>query len=366
MNLKQRITHNLLNIPGWSTNRHIIVVESDDWGAIRMPSKSVYNKLVGVGYNFQNNPYESNDSIATEDDLSALFDLLRKYKDINGNHPVVTANCVVANPDFKRIKTDCFAHYYNESIVDTMKRYKGCEHSFDLWREGREAGLFFQQCHGREHLNVARWMNVLQSGDEDNRLAFDLGMMGIPPKSNTKIGNVFQVAFDNSVYENEPIENIIKESLSMFEGLFGYRSKTFIAPCYTWDPSLEKTLYENGVIGIQGTVYQRIPGKKSVRHWQGTKNTYGQVYTIRNCSFEPTLMPTTDCVSECLYRIECAFRWNKPAVISSHRINYIGSINESNRTRNLNLLNSLISTILKKWPDVEFLNSEQLVGLIYQ
>lgn len=31
MTLKQTITHNLLNIRGWSTNRKIVVIESDDW-----------------------------------------------------------------------------------------------------------------------------------------------------------------------------------------------------------------------------------------------------------------------------------------------------------------------------------------------
>ena len=44
MNIKQTITHNLLNIPGWRTKRHIVVIESDDWGSIRMPSKEVYKE----------------------------------------------------------------------------------------------------------------------------------------------------------------------------------------------------------------------------------------------------------------------------------------------------------------------------------
>lgn len=30
------------------------------------------------------------------------------------------------------------------------------------------------------------------------------------------------------------------DGLRMFEQLFGYRSRTFIAPCYTWPASLEK------------------------------------------------------------------------------------------------------------------------------
>lgn len=56
MRFKQRITHNLFNIPGWHTKRHIVVFESDDWGAIRMPSLEAFNALkaegvqVGDGY----------------------------------------------------------------------------------------------------------------------------------------------------------------------------------------------------------------------------------------------------------------------------------------------------------------------------
>lgn len=41
MSLKQFITHNLLNIPGWHTNRRIVVIESDDWGSVSMPSCAV-------------------------------------------------------------------------------------------------------------------------------------------------------------------------------------------------------------------------------------------------------------------------------------------------------------------------------------
>lgn len=364
MTIKQRISHNLLNILGWNTKRHIVVFESDDWGAIRMPSRDVYESLLRRGYNLQINAYEKNDSLATEDDLNALFEVLRRYKDCMCNHPVITANCVVANPDFDKIKKNNFAQYYHEPITTTMQRYKGCAHSFEFWKQGREEGIFFQQCHGREHLNVARWMRALRLGDEDNLLAFDKGMMGIPPKANPKKGNVFQVALDDSIYKEEPLEDVLSEALDDFEQLFGYRSKTFIAPCYTWRLSLEKLLFGKGVVGIQGIAYQRNPGQKAIRHWQGTRNEFGQVYTIRNCFFEPTLLPSVDNISECLYRIKCAFRWNKPAVISSHRINYIGTIQEENRTKNLKQLDVLISSIIKTWPDVEFMNSEQLVNEI--
>ena len=55
-----------------------------------------------------------------------------------------------------------------------------------------------------------------------------------------------------------------------------------------------------------------------------------------------------------------AYYWNKPAIISTHRLNYVGYINPSNRDKNLKLLDHLLSSILKKWPDVEFMTSVEL------
>lgn len=363
MNLKQKITHNLLNIPGWSTKRHIVVFESDDWGAIRMPSKEVYDKLLSKGYRVDLNKYEKNDSLATEKDLTELFNILSKYTDINGNHPMITANCAVANPDFEKIKESDFQNYYYEPFTETLKRYQGCENSFELWQQGMKEGLFKPQFHAREHLNVSNWIHSLQN-DEDTKHVFDYGIMGLFPKGKENVGNKFQVALGDTEFPIQSQNEIIKEGLDLFEKIFNYKSKTFIAPCYTWNPGIEKTLYDNGVIGIQGLVYQKVPCGNSIRHWMGSKNAYGQIYTIRNAFFEPTLSPNIDNVEDCLYRIECAFRWNKPAIISSHRINYIGAINEYNRDNNLKQLDGLLTKIQKKWGDVEFISSDKLVDII--
>ena len=104
MNIKQTITHNLLNVPGWRTNRHIVVIESDDWGSIRMPSKEVYDRLLNSGYRVDLCHFSDFDSLETGADLTNLFEVLDSVRD-SRNHPaVLTANCVVANPDFDRIK----------------------------------------------------------------------------------------------------------------------------------------------------------------------------------------------------------------------------------------------------------------------
>jgi len=45
-------------------------------------------------------------------------------------------------------------------------------------------------------------------------------------------------------------------------------------------------------------------------------------------------------------------------------LNFIGAINEKNRTQNLQLLEELLSKIMKRWPDVEFMSSDELGDLI--
>ena len=101
----------------------------------------------------------------------------------------------------------------------------------------------------------------------------------------------------------------------------------------------------------------------------GDRNQYNQIYITRNCFFEPSSSgfekpSNTDWIGNCMKEIEIAFRWNKPAVISSHRVNYIGYLHPENREKSLKQLSELLSRMLKKWPDIEFMTSSELGDLI--
>lgn len=62
--------------------------------------------------------------------------------------------------------------------------------------------------------------------------------------------------------------------------------------------------------------------------------------------------------------IEIAFRCRKPATISSHRVNYMGTLHHENREDALVKLDLLLTKIVKKWSDVEFMISDELGDLI--
>ena len=363
--------HYLSQILGWHTSRRIIVIESDDWGSIRMPSREVYQDLLSRGIHVDNCAFSRYDSLETEDDLSALFDVLASTNDSNGNSVVMTANSVVANPDFKRISEERMSGYFYEPVTVTYKNYPGCEHSYELIQQGITQGVWRPQFHGREHLNGYQWIKALQAEDEITTLSFHQKHFGLTKEASSKVKTRYMDAFANYATDSLEEERLsIIDGTRLFKELYGYESESFIAPCYTWRNELEETLASVGVKYIQGLAYQQLPYKdspvqcKSVYHYLGEKNSHGQRYLIRNAFFEPYKGDAIDWVDECLSRINIAFKCHKPAIISTHRLNFIGTLDKQYRDNNLFKFKTLLSRIVKKWQEVEFMSSDTLGQII--
>ena len=369
INIKATLIKNLANIPGWKTNRKIVVIESDDWGSIRMPSLAAFDRLEKKGVPLSYGDalrYNKNDTLANVDDLSALFEILLKTKDFKDNSAVFTPISLVANPDFEKIRQHNFEQYFYEPFTSTLEKYYGNNAILDLWKEGINKQIFVPQFHGREHLNVAVWISALQKKDIQTHLAFNEGCWGFNNKNEFNV--MYQGAFDLEKPE-ELIgqHDIIRDGLQLFENIFGYKATYFVPPNGPFNNELEKTAAENGIQFMSCSKIQNEAlgeGKTRKRfHYLGQKSQYGQCYITRNCFFEPS-QPGKDWVASCIKDIETAFRWNKPAVISSHRVNFIGALNEANRKEGLLQLESLLQKALVKWPDLEFMTSEQLGKII--
>ncbi|WP_207423848.1 hypothetical protein [Desertivirga brevis] len=367
--LKKRISDSLLSYRGWKTNRKIVVIESDDWGAIRMPSSEVYNALLKENIRVDKCAYSKFDSLESVEDLSELFNVLSKYKDKHDSPAVITANFIMTNPDFRRMKQDNPSTYKNELFTETYKSYEGREGSLELVLEGGREGLLKAQCHGREHVNVLRWLKFLNSGSRETMLAFNHNLFGLSQTITSEDRGSFMAAYDyKDESEKSNYQQIVSEALELFHKTFNYHSSSFIAPNYCWDDDVELGLFRNDVRIIQSGRVQVRPsfsGKAYVKHYTGERNKLGQVYTVRNCHFEPSLRKNrASAIDSCLKEMETAFFWKTPAIVCSHRLNYIGSIDPDNRAENLLLLNTLLTQIVRKWPEVEFMSSDQLGRLI--
>ncbi len=369
--IKNRIEYTLKNtFVSWKTKRRIIVIESDDWGSVRISSPEVYQKLLSMGIPVDKIHYTKYDALESEDDLAQLFDTLLGFKDKNNRSPVFTANCLMANPDFKKIRDNDFTSYFYQPVEETFASYPKHANSLKLWMEGNRNGVFHPQFHGREHVNVGRWMKALRSNLPETRLAFDNGVFGISMHGSTEERESYMEALVADTKEQvKEIHDSVIDGLQLFEKTIGYRSESFIAPNYKWSADLEKTLFKEGVRYIQGNRMQ-IEASQGANlkirkvNYTGKKNELGQTYLVRNCHFEPSSGSGRDWVDYCLKQIATAFRADRPAIICSHRVNFVGYLDERNRSKNLKLLDKLLGQIIANWPDVEFLSSDEVGQLI--
>lgn len=362
MKLNTLLFKNLVNIPGWRTTRKIVVIESDDWGSIRIPSKEVYEQLKVEGVGVDGSYFTKYDCLESEDDLSQLLDVLSSFTDINGNHACITANTVTSNPDFDKIKDSDFKVYYYEPFWSTYDRYPKHSRSLEIWKNSFKLHLLWPQFHGRDHLNPFEYLKVLHQNHHEQIAFSRYALFGSKKGSDRQAG--YLAAFDyDTTEERDSFTSIISEGQSLFELAFGFRSKSFIAPTGIRGDSLDEILFRNDILYHQDA-RQWLPkyeASKIVKHrFWGAMNQYGQLYWRRNGTFEPARYPEYDWVGSVLNEAKIAFFWGKPLVINSHRVNYVGGIDPENRARGLDMLESLLRRLQKVYPDTEFMSSDQL------
>lgn len=359
---------NISNIIGWRTKRKIVVIESDDWGSVRIRSKKDFEEMSRKGLDLNNSNYTMNDCLESNSDLSNLFELLLKHKDSTGRPPVFTPMCIMANPDFEKIQRNNFQEYYYENFAETCNRYPNSNQVLDLWRTGIKERLFVPALHGREHLNVSRWLKLLQIGNKGVMTAFDHCSFGPDSYKGIAIPEYLGAFYSDKISDIAYLEEVIKTADELFKINCGYNPTHFIPPNRESVKLLDITLNKIGVKYLTMAKIRKHPvgnGKHQTELvWLGKKNTTtGQFYITRNSWFEPSHRHI-DFVDRGLKEMEIAFRWGKPAVFSSHRVNFVGSIQPENAAYGLKELNRFLIAVIKKWPEIEFMTSTELGELI--
>lgn len=358
------------NLLGWKTKRKIVVIESDDWGSIRMSSNDAIAKLKSLGANIDKSRYEKYDTLESNSDMEAMFETLMKFKDLNGKHPVITGVNVVANPDFEKIKESGYQQYFYEPFTETLKKYPEHDKVYQYWKYGIENRLMVPEFHGREHLNVNRWMRALQSGSKGELAAFELGVTGLGPNIYKDFKAEYQGAFEVELLSDlESQKEVLISGTKLFQELFGYKATAFTPTNGPFSSTLEPVLNDCGIDLIQTArvIYKEpIGGGKFKRKFRcmGMKNSLGQRYLVRNCVFEPNEDLGFDWFDFCMPRIEQALKYHNPVIITTHRVNYTGMLNPENRRKSLAELERLLKGIISKWPDVEFMTTAELGKLM--
>ena len=363
---------NFKHIPGWRTREKLVVFAVDDYGNVRLDSLAAREKLRAAGLDLDNR-FDQYDALETKQDLEALFEVLASVSDAYGRTAVFTPYTLCANPDFDAMRS-CSEDYRYQALPRTFERLAASQPAayggaWALWQEGVRQRLLKPQFHGREHLNVELLERKLRAGDhtlminlENRSLAALDGEPSMPCVGFTQAFGLWERA------ETARHKDIIASGLSLFKEVFEYASKTFTPPAQQLHPGLYSFVESLGVQAIDKPLRcVRRLDKDAVRrefNVLGRRRGQDHVTVVRNVVFEPTNNPSIDSVRLALDQVAAAFRWRKPAIISSHRVNFCGHIDPKNRTQGLAALKRLLDGIVQRWPDVQFISADELVDRI--
>ncbi len=366
--IKKNIIQNAKNSIGWKTKRKIIVFSVDDYGNVRLNSKAARESMDKVGMKIYSR-FDALDTLETKQDLEQLFDVLNSVKDKNGRNAVFTPFTLPCNINFENILANDFENFEYETLPQTYLKlskeqpeaYAG---AWKKWLEGIEKGYLKPQFHGREHINLSIFNDKLKSKDEQLITALKNKSYTSISDENYPTMSSF-AAFDFwNISENENLKSILIDGLAQFEKVFGYKSNYFTPPVFNIHHSLFPTLKNQGVDFIDLALYRKehqgFNKYKKSFNFTGKKTTEGLTIMVRNVVFEPTEDRGINWVDFTIKQIETAFRWGKPAIISSHRVNFCGHVDEGNREKGLKTLQLLLEAIVEKWPDVEFMSADEL------
>ncbi|WP_207423842.1 hypothetical protein [Desertivirga brevis] len=365
--LKRSLVSVIKNLPGKSVGRKILVIEADDWGSIRMPSKQAFATLASAGIPVERSRYGKFDALESSEDLESLFEVLTWHKDKKGNNAVISPFCNMANPDFQRIREKNYFEYAYETFTETYQRYSR-NGIMNLWQQGVDRNIFVPEYHGREHISTDLWLKALRSGDTKVKAAFENEYVAYSPVSFPKLAKDFRPSyFIESDQSLGRLKSSLEDGIDIFQESFGFLPTIFNAPNAVFVPSLNPALISKGI------KFNAVPKKRLDRTSTGTyehftystgqRSAEGITYYVRNCNFEPS-DPSYRGIGHVLSQIQGAFFCGKAAIVGTHRVNFVGGLDESNRRHGLSELDDLLTAVLKRWPEVEFMSSKEFTSLL--
>jgi len=214
-------------------------------------------------------------------------------------------------------------------------------------------------------------MSDLRAGHREVHVAFRNRFYGLKTQTGSpRQKNYLSAHWPDSTEDLNALEKITDDGLMQFREIFGYSSTCFVGCNYVWPAEFEPFLAARGVKLMQTQRGHAQPDPKRsgkiriCRHYTGETNRYGQHYAVRNVLFEPYLDENADWARRALREVSQSFSLGKPAVVSSHRINFVGGMDMAHRDRNLRHLSKFLDFVRNRWPEVEFTTSDELAEIM--
>lgn len=370
MNLKRIAALLDLNLRGRAFKEQFVVIQSDDWGSIRVPQNKEAQKILNNSSK-QLSIFQKYDTLDCNEDWRALLDLFVTFKDSTGKHPVFTSNFVTGNPNFEKIKEHQFTQFFWDPFYSTYEQFNQEKlNTLEIINQGIFKGIIEPQYHGRQHVNHKKWLKSLSSGNA-TALEFFNHHMWIYDSINSNGLRSLNAVFDSCEYTKEEVESEFKDGICAFKQAFGQLPQSFIPNNYFFNREWHSLLPNFGIKSVQGMKYgfetDELDGMLKYRRFnKNDKQNSSVVQLVRNVVFDPSsdlMTHNNDSVQWAKDQILMAFALNKPIIIDTHRVNYVGGIDVNNRNNGIQKLSELLHWLVKKFPKIRFISTAELANL---
>lgn len=295
-----------------------VALESDDWGlAGFVPSARVWEGLRREDLSpgrfpevYWNSTLEDS---ATVTDLAAL---LASHRGRDGLPAVLQPNYVLSSLAWED------GQWQRYDLPDLPREYQRP----GLWAAvaaAQRLGVWYPEFHAAWHYDP----ELRQTATMASAVAQEAAARGIMlfPGS--------EAARELGPWRSTPeLARELDEALAVFEGAFGRRPGSLIAPDYTWNGRVEKLWSSRSLNVIQAKREQRHPDlpagapgrvlKVLERQWARAAHA-GRTYLERNCRLEPAQSPDPAAtVAACVRESARAWRRGEPAIVETHRVNF--------------------------------------------
>lgn len=333
----------------WSRSRAVCLA-SDDWGfAGFLPDSSAIEHQDRASLSDRNIMdvywHSTLEDSAMTDALGAV---LAGYRGRDGLPAVMQPNYILASLEYQPATDDGPAAWIEHELPSVPRGYERS----GLWLVKSRlqlAGLWHPELHGRWHYDPERRKKSTEASLAVQQAA---------------ARQILPFPGAGSAWELGPWRDIrtVKEeldrSIEQFAELFGYRPRSVIAPDYRWNDEHEQLWCDRDLRVIQG---QRQQLNASWMGLVGRFRKYAhristrlfrpdRVYLDRNCLFEPVqLPPEVDAAQIAEQEVRAAWRAGQPAVVQTHRINFV-HLDDEVRQRGLRSLDRLLAGLESRRP----------------
>jgi len=298
-----------------------VVIESDDWGLCAwcpdahahraLNQTPVFRSAAGVKY--------GGSTLESAEDVAALAAVLGGVRGRDGFAAVVQANTIVANPDYAKMDV---ADTTSELPLLRFPRVPSRWDRAGLWdaiEKAIDAGVWWPELHGLHHLPETAWREALKAGADDARRAFE---------QQSPVCAAVQASGEYDPFEPAPRrEQRLSLAVRAFAELFGRAPGSLCPPDYRWDDFLEAQSEALGIEVLQGKSEQhdvfagRLRRIWQARRWPRFRNR--QLYMPGRIAFEPRAGEPRTGGDAAHAAVRAAWGRGQPAVLSTHRVNYV-------------------------------------------